>query len=145
MAHLITLNKLTTQQPPLARKFDKSSLRQWHALCFIASHQTFTPQQRKTTMTFALNTTLAHLLNDEAGFIVSAELVLISTIAVLGLVVGLSEVALNVNNELEDVGSAFASVRQTYKIHCTGGHGAERAGSYFYDHDDYCDGQFDIY
>lgn len=96
-------------------------------------------------MNVAINATLASLLNDEAGFIVSAELVLISTIAVLGLVVGLSEVALNVNNELEDVGSAFASVKQSYKIHCTGGHGAERAGSSFYDHDDYCAGQFYIY
>lgn len=90
-------------------------------------------------------TLLNALINDEAGFIVSAELVLISTIAVLGLVVGLSEVALNVNNELEDVGSAFASVNQSYKIHCTGGHGAERAGSTFYDHSEYCDGQNDIY
>ncbi|HAW27080.1 MAG TPA: branched-chain amino acid aminotransferase, partial [Planctomycetaceae bacterium] len=48
------------------------------------------------------------LINDEAGFIVSAELVLISSIAVLAMIVGLSEVANNVNQELEDVGSAFA-------------------------------------
>jgi len=89
-------------------------------------------------------TTFAALLNDEAGFIVSAELVLISTIAVLGLVVGLSEVALNVNNELEDVGSAFASVQQSYKIHCTSGHGGEVFGSSFWDQADYCSGQFDI-
>ena len=33
------------------------------------------------------------LINDEAGFIVSAELVLVASIAVLGMVVGLSEVA----------------------------------------------------
>ncbi|HBN79405.1 MAG TPA: branched-chain amino acid aminotransferase, partial [Planctomycetaceae bacterium] len=31
-----------------------------------------------------------NLYNDEAGFIVSAELVLVATIAVLGMVVGLS-------------------------------------------------------
>ncbi|CAK9069542.1 Uncharacterized protein SCF082_LOCUS34797, partial [Durusdinium trenchii] len=59
-------------------------------------------------------TTLRQLAQDDAGFIVSAELVLISTIAVLGLIVGLSEVALNINNELEDVGSAFASIKQSY-------------------------------
>ena len=52
---------------------------------------------------------LTALWKDEAGFIVSAELVLVASIAVLGLIVGLSEVSLNVNNELEDVGSAFAS------------------------------------
>jgi hypothetical protein len=90
-------------------------------------------------------TLLNALLNDEAGFIVSAELVLISTIAVLGLVVGLSEVALNVNNELEDVGSAFASVNQGYKIHCRSGHGGQMSGSSFWDHSEYCDGQFDVY
>jgi len=89
-------------------------------------------------------TTLHTLLNDEAGFIVSAELVLISTIAVLGMVVGLSEVALNVNNELEDVGSAFASLRQSYKVKCTSSHGAEMYGSSYWDQQEYCDGQFDV-
>jgi len=91
-----------------------------------------------------MNTCLHHLLNDEAGFIVSAELVLISTIAVLGLVVGLSEVSLNVNNELEDVGSAFASMRQSYQVHCTSGHGGQVFGSSYWDQAEYCDGQFDI-
>ncbi|WP_437187926.1 branched-chain amino acid aminotransferase [Planctomicrobium sp. SH668] len=89
-------------------------------------------------------TTLNALLNDEAGFIVSAELVLISTIAVLGLIVGLSEVALNVNNELEDVGSAFASMDQGFKVRCHNGHGGQTAGSRFYDEVDFCAGQNDI-
>jgi len=84
------------------------------------------------------------LLNDEAGFIVSAELVLVATIAVLGLVVGLSEVALNINNELEDAGSAFASVRQSYSVEGTGGHKASFGGYSFRDDDDHCDGQCDI-
>ncbi|WP_437227093.1 branched-chain amino acid aminotransferase [Planctomicrobium sp. SH661] len=88
--------------------------------------------------------TFANLLNDEAGFIVSAELVLISTIAVLGMLVGLSEVALNVNNELEDVGSAFASVRQSYKLNCTSSHGGQMFGSSFWDQAEYCEGQFDV-
>ena len=50
---------------------------------------------------------LNNLLNDEAGFIVSAELVLIATLGVLAMVVGLSEVAFNINNELQDVARAF--------------------------------------
>ena len=41
---------------------------------------------------------LKQFAHDEAGFIVSAELILIATIAVLGLVVGLSEVAAAINN-----------------------------------------------
>ena len=42
-----------------------------------------------------LTNTFAKLANDEAGFIVSAELVLVATIAVLAMVVGLSELAPN--------------------------------------------------
>jgi hypothetical protein len=91
-----------------------------------------------------MNAVLNTLINDEAGFIVSAELVLISTIAVLGLVVGLSEVALNVNNELEDVGSAFASFSQTYCAKSTCGHGGHMSGSSFHDCPDFCAGQWDI-
>ncbi|MBT5019040.1 MAG: branched-chain amino acid aminotransferase [Planctomicrobium sp.] len=84
------------------------------------------------------------LLNDEAGFIVSAELVLISTIAVLGLIVGLSEVALNINNELEDVGTAFNCIQQTYQVEGFSGHKAWTDGSRFQDSFDFCAGEFDI-
>lgn len=81
---------------------------------------------------------------DEAGFIVSAELVLVATIAVLSLVVGLTEVAYGVNEELEDVGSAFGAVNQTYKYHGLAGCKGESSGSCFGDEVDHCDGQFDI-
>ncbi|SFI33622.1 branched-chain amino acid aminotransferase [Planctomicrobium piriforme] len=91
-----------------------------------------------------MNACLTNLINDEAGFIVSAELVLISTIAVLGMIVGLSEVALNVNNELEDVGSAFANIKQSYKIDCSSSHKAQMFGSSNWDQADFCDGQFDV-
>ncbi|WP_437201566.1 branched-chain amino acid aminotransferase [Planctomicrobium sp. SH664] len=90
-------------------------------------------------------TLFTNLLNDEAGFIVSAELVLVSTIAVLGMIVGLSEVSHNVNNELEDVGSAFASLNQSYKVHCSSGHKGDTAGSRYQDSAEFCDGQFDVY
>jgi Flp pilus assembly pilin Flp len=84
------------------------------------------------------------LLNDEAGFIVSAELVLVATIAVLAMVVGLSEVALNVNNELEDVGSAFGNVSQTYQYYGLKGHNASWSGSSFYDVVDFCDSDCNV-
>ena len=84
------------------------------------------------------------LYRNEAGFIVSAELVLIATIGVLGMIVGLSEVALNINNELEDVGSAFASVNQSFHTQSTCGHKGHMSGSNFQDTADYCDGQNDI-
>ena len=84
------------------------------------------------------------LKNDEAGFIVSGELVLIATIAVLGLVVGLSEVAGNVNAELEDVGSAFGALNQSYSVQGACGHKGHSSGSSFTDKSDYCDHQGDI-
>lgn len=87
---------------------------------------------------------LNKLYNDEAGFIVSAELVLVSTIAVLGMVVGLSELSWNVNEELEDVGSAFASVNQSYHAKGASGHKACRTGFSFKDHADFCACQDDL-
>ena len=79
------------------------------------------------------------LLNDEAGFIVSAELVLVATICVLGLIVGLSEVACNVNNELEDVGSAFTCLNQSYNLDCSHSCKASSNGSNYQDQAEFCD------
>ena len=57
---------------------------------------------------------LRTLLNDEAGFIVSAELVLVATILVIGMIVGLSEIQHAVVQELNDVADAIGEVNQTY-------------------------------
>ena len=54
------------------------------------------------------------LLNDEAGFIISAELVLVATILVIGMIVGLSEVQHAVVQELGDVGDAIGQLNQGY-------------------------------
>lgn len=80
----------------------------------------------------------------EAGFIVSAELVLVGTIGVLGLLVGLSEVAWGVNEELEDVGSAFGALNQSYSYQGVAGCKAIVAGSQFGDVYDQCDSQWSI-
>jgi len=87
---------------------------------------------------------LKNLSNDEAGFIVSAELILVSTIVVLGLIVGLSEVAHGINQELEDVGSAFGSVNQSYRYSGFTGAKGRQVGSRFHDYADECDSQWDI-
>ena len=90
-------------------------------------------------------TTLAVALwKDEAGFIVSAELVLIATVAVLAMVVGLSEVANAVNQELEDVASAFGSVNQSFRYQGLTGHGGSLGGACFEDRIDFCDSANDI-
>lgn len=86
----------------------------------------------------------AHLMNDDAGFVVSAELVLIATIAVISLVVGLSEISLAVNNELEDVGSAIGALNQTYSFQGTKGCKGKYTGSRFSDSEDECDNWCDI-
>ena len=54
------------------------------------------------------------LWNDQAGFIVSAELVLISTVGVIGLVSGLTCLRNAVNSELTEVSCAIKSLDQTY-------------------------------
>jgi Flp pilus assembly pilin Flp len=87
---------------------------------------------------------LTALHHDEAGFIVSAELVLVATIVVIGLIVGLAEVAHGVNEELEDVGSAIGSINQSFVLSGSNGHKAWTITSSFHDEADFCDGQFDI-
>ncbi len=57
---------------------------------------------------------LRQLLNDDAGFIVSAELVLVATLLVIGLIVGLSEVQHAVVAELNDVADAIGELNQCY-------------------------------
>ncbi len=84
------------------------------------------------------------LINDEAGFIVSAELVLVATVGVLAMIVGLSEVALNINNELEDVGSAFGSINQTFVQKGVLGHQGYSGGTEFKDNADFCDNTCDV-
>ncbi len=56
------------------------------------------------------------LVDDEAGFIISAELATVTTIAVLGMVVGLTVVRDTVTNELNDIADAFDAVSQTYHV-----------------------------
>ena len=59
---------------------------------------------------------LNKLFNDESGVIISAELALVLTIAVLAMVVGLSEVAVAVNTELNDISNAIGSLNQSYGV-----------------------------
>jgi hypothetical protein len=84
------------------------------------------------------------LKNDNNGFVVSAELVLVGTITVLGMIVGLSELSFNVNQELEDVGSAVGAINQTYYYTLASGRKGEVVGSTNLDFQDACDNSCDI-
>ena len=57
---------------------------------------------------------LKKLWNDDCGMIVTAELVLIVTICVLGVIVGLSQVQVALNTELNDVAQAIGALDQSY-------------------------------
>lgn len=89
---------------------------------------------------------LRKLWNDEAGFIVSAELVLVATLLVIGMIVGLSEIQHAVVQELNDVADAIGNVNQSYfytgfSAEKTLGFGVKSFthGAAFVDHIDDCD------
>lgn len=79
------------------------------------------------------------LWNDEAGFVVSAELVLIATILVLGMIVGLASVRDQVVQELGDIALAFGRINQSYSFSGITGHTSKTAGSHMIDASDFCD------
>ena len=91
-----------------------------------------------------MNALFTRLMNDEAGFIISAELVIVATVAVLAMIVGLSEVSFNINSELEDVGSAIGALNQSYHVQGTTGHMAKVGGACHTDKSDFCDSQCDV-
>ena len=55
---------------------------------------------------------LRTLWRDEAGFVLSAELILIATVVTLSMVVGLAEVSNAVNNEMDDMAGAVEGMSQ---------------------------------
>ena len=57
---------------------------------------------------------LNKLWNDEAGVIISAELVFVMTILVIGMVCGLAEIQCATVAELDDIAGAIGSLNQTY-------------------------------
>ena len=79
------------------------------------------------------------LWNDDAGFIVSMELILIATIAVIGLIVGMTAVRDAVVSELSDVAGAVQDLNQCYSFNGVTGHASSTCGSDFIDALDFCD------
>ena len=93
---------------------------------------------------------LKKLWNDETGVVISAELALVTTIAVLGSIVGVNQVVVSVNEELKDMSNAIGAVNQSFGI--SGFQGCLKAGeeisytagSGFIDGPDVCDDVADI-
>ncbi|HBN79327.1 MAG TPA: hypothetical protein DD473_26620 [Planctomycetaceae bacterium] len=95
---------------------------------------------------------LTNFWQDENGFIISAELVLIATILIIGLIVGLSSIQHAIVSELNDIGDGIGTSNQSYyysgfssyKNFGNGGGGnnalkAYTRGAAFYDSGDDCD------
>lgn len=88
--------------------------------------------------TFALQ-----FLNDETGFVLSGELVVISTILTIGMVVGLADVSHAVHRQLNDVSSHFDDVNQASRysgLFNGGEHGHRINDREYSDHDTNCRG-----
>ena len=89
---------------------------------------------------------LKALWTDEAGVILSAEIVLVGTILVIGMIVGLVELQCSVVDELNDLGEAIGSINQSYQytgmLSLKSGRQtkAMTVGSRFVDGRDSCDG-----
>jgi len=77
--------------------------------------------------------------SSEAGFIVSAELVLVATVVVLGLLVGLTTIRDQVLQELADVADAVSEVDQSYSFTGMTGHAVSVSGTRFNDTHDFCE------
>jgi Flp pilus assembly pilin Flp len=89
---------------------------------------------------------LRNFWNDENGFLISAELILLATITVIGLIVGMAEIQWAVIGELNDVADAIGSLNQSFAFsgfcaHKQFGNGlkSQVAGSMFVDVVEECD------
>ena len=83
------------------------------------------------------------LWKDDAAFVVSADLVLISSILVLGLLVGLVSLRDQIVQELADVGLAVGLLNQSYTWSAITGHTSVTEGSAMFDSTDVCDEDLD--
>lgn len=81
----------------------------------------------------------ARFMKEEAGFVVSSELVLIATIVVIGLIAGLTTLRDQVLQEIADVADAISEVNQSYSYTGVTSHTGSTAGSFFIDTEDFCD------
>ena len=99
-----------------------------------------------------MRTSLRRLIDDEAGFIISIELVFILTIAIIGMITAWSKLSASIAHELIDLSNATGSLKQDYAF--SGARHAESnkemaytLGSGYDDRRDACDCQSccDIY
>jgi len=82
------------------------------------------------------------LWNEETGAIVSAEVMLVASILVVGVIAGLASLRDSVVTELADVAQAVANVNQSFSFSGVKGHHTFSGGGSFEDNVDFCDRQW---
>ena len=80
-----------------------------------------------------------NLIRDNRGFVVSIELIFLASIAVIGLVVGLTSVRDAVVSELSDTAGSVQDLNQSFNYNGAAGLSANTAGSDFEDALDFGD------
>lgn len=70
-----------------------------------------------------MKTRFQALVNDERGFVISTELMIVATVLVIGLIVGIAHIRNQLVQELSDVGTAISNFDQSYSytgvVHAT--------------------------
>ena len=84
---------------------------------------------------------LRRLWIEEEGVIISSELVLFSTVVVVGMLTGMQTVRDAVVEELGDFANAIGNINQSYHFAAVTGHHSATAGSFLFDARDDCDTQ----
>ena len=82
---------------------------------------------------------LSQLWQDEAGFVISSELVFVSTLLVIGMIAGWATLRDQVLGELGDLADAVSEFDQSYSISAVTGHSASTSGVDFQDDEDFCE------
>ena len=88
-----------------------------------------------------MKTIISRFWNEQTGAIVSAEVIMVATILVIGVIVGLKSLRDSVVSELADVAGAVGGVNQSFCFSGVRGHGAHASGSTFQDLADFCDNE----
>lgn len=82
---------------------------------------------------------LKRFYHDDAAFVISAELTLIATVAIIGLITGMVAIRDAVVSELSDVAGAMQDLNQSYSYNRVTGHSGWTYGSSWTDARDWCD------
>jgi Flp pilus assembly pilin Flp len=85
---------------------------------------------------------LVRLFSEETGAILSAEIMLVASVLVIGVIAGLSSLRDSVVTELADVAQALANFNQSYCFSGVSGHHAFSGGGEFSDQLDFCDSRY---